>query len=257
MTAIASEGPRFDIGRVVNRTFGAIGRNFASFGLLALVFAAVPGALIQWSELRVIAGGVNFDGPTMALLSGAGLLAFFGAFILQAALVHGTVADLNGRRASIGEMLATGLRYFLPLLAIAILMSIALCFGIILLVVPGVLMALAWCVVVPAEVVERSGVFGAFGRSAELTRNHRGSIFGLFAIYMIACLIVGMVIGAILGVTGLASGVRVVSLPQAIIMGLVQGVQTLVGSAGAASIYYELRSAKEGVGPEHLASVFD
>jgi hypothetical protein len=32
---------------------------------------------------------------------------------------------------------------------------------------------------------------------------------------------------------------------------------SMVSTAGVATIYYELRSVKEGVGPEQLASVFD
>ena len=44
---------------------------------------------------------------------------------------------------------------------------------------PGVLLALAWSVAAPVLVMERTGVFGAFTRSAELTRNHRGAIFAL------------------------------------------------------------------------------
>jgi len=33
--------------------------------------------------------------------------------------------------------------------------------------------------------------------------------------------------------------------------------RAVIASAGVASIYYELRSIKEGIGPEALASVFD
>jgi len=38
--------------------------------------------------------------------------------------------------------------------------------------------------------------------------------------------------------------------------GLVRAVLGLIGAAGIASIYYELRLVKEGVGPEQLAAVF-
>jgi hypothetical protein len=34
-------------------------------------------------------------------------------------------------------------------------------------------------------------------------------------------------------------------------------VSLIVGSAFSASVYYELREIKEGIGPEALASVFD
>jgi hypothetical protein len=37
---------------------------------------------------------------------------------------------------------------------------------------------------------------------------------------------------------------------------LVRIALDLIGAAGVASIYYELRLVKEGVGPEQLAAVF-
>jgi hypothetical protein len=34
-------------------------------------------------------------------------------------------------------------------------------------------------------------------------------------------------------------------------------ISGIISSAGTASIYFELRSIKEGIGPEALAAVFD
>ena len=47
------------------------------------------------------------------------------------------------------------------------------------------MMATAWIMAVPAQVVEQPGVFGAIGRSADLTRGHRWPIFGLMIIFAI------------------------------------------------------------------------
>jgi hypothetical protein len=33
-------------------------------------------------------------------------------------------------------------------------------------------------------------------------------------------------------------------------------ITTIISTVGIASLYYELRSSKEGIGPEQLASVF-
>jgi len=48
-----------------------------------------------------------------------------------------------------------------------------------------------------------------------------------------------------------------VIMSQAVIEPLVTAATTLVAAVGVASIYYELRSAREGIGPEALAAVFD
>ena len=129
---------------------------------------------------------------------------------LQAAIVYGTIADLNGRRAAFGECLSSGLRnwFWLLLLAIGSWRSRRVrlhaadrprraC------------MAVAWIVAAPAQVVERTGVFGAFSRSAELTRGHRWPIFGLLVIYLHRLRRHPLVSGVVAVVaTGVAIGLR-------------------------------------------------
>jgi hypothetical protein len=45
-------------------------------------------------------------------------------------------------------------------------------------------------------------------------------------------------------------------LVYSVAQGLVVAATTIVGAAGMASIYCELRTIKEGVSPDQLASVF-
>jgi MFS family permease len=245
MTTMAATPPRFDMGRVIQRTFGTVGRNWVTFAILALPLSALPQALLQMQ----MAGARGLEAPALGFGFGVALIALVGGFILQAGLTYGSVADLNGRKASLGECLSVGLRNILPLLGLSILMGLALAAGFILLIVPGVLMALAWSVAVPSLVVERTGVFGAFRRSGDLTRNHRGAIFLLALAFWCLSLVIGAVAAAVFAIAGPAVSV--------VVLGLVRGAETLIGAAGVASIYYELRSIKEGVGPEALAAVFD
>jgi len=268
MTDITATRPRFDMSRVVKRMFGAIGRNWVVFFGLAVLLTGIPQALFQFfmfqAGVKTVGGSVPLSGASPGVILTAipaGLLMAAASAVLQAALVHGTVADLNGRKASFGDCLSTGLKFLLPAIGLAILEAIALVFGFVLFIVPCVMMALAWSVAMPALVVERTGVFGAFGRSAELTRRHRWSILGLACLYFLVSLIVGAVIGGVIGgVIGAAPGVsspdRLVLL-QIVVSLLLQPVQILLVTAGIASVYYELRSIKEGIGPEALASVFD
>ena len=254
MTAEALGAPRFDIGRVVKRAFGSIGRNLGAFSLLTMLLVGIPDILAN-SGRMLSAGAPWLEGGALQGLGS--LINLVGVYVLQAALIHGVVADLNGRKASFGDCLATGFRFFLPVLAIAILTGLGVAVGLVLLIVPGVLLALAWAVNVPVEVVERRGVFGAFGRSAELTRGHRGAIFLLMFCYVIAMGIVSMVgltLGGALTPENLQQGFSGATLAWMTVLNMIEG---LIGAAGVASIYYELRSIKEGVGPEHLAAVFD
>ena len=101
----------------------------------------------------------------------------------------------EGRQATFGESLSTALRVFLPLIGLSILFGLGIMFGLILLIVPGIMLMVAWAVAVPALVVERCGVIDALRRSAELTKGSRWKIFGLFLIILVIYWIVSVVVG--------------------------------------------------------------
>ena len=84
--------------------------------------------------------------------------------------------------------------------------------GAILLLVPGLILAVMWSVVAPACVVERTGVFGAFSRSQELTRGYRWPIFGLYVAFFVLMIIISAVFGVLIGI-GKWPGSPATSLP--------------------------------------------
>lgn len=251
----------FDMGRVVSRTFGAIGRNWVSFFTLA-VFTVVP-QLVLGASLGVgaVARGKVIDlahiGHFYGMTGIVSLVALVLGSMLQAALVHGTVSDLNGKKASFGDCLQTGFRTCLPVIGLSLLFGFALVIGIVLLVVPGVLMFLAWAVIVPVLVVENTGVFGAFGRSSELTKGHRWAILGLAVVVWLISFVLQLVIMPFQSALTLAGGGLFAVTPLLAVTGIVNVITTTIVAVGTASVYYELRSIKEGIGPEQLAAVFD
>jgi hypothetical protein len=266
MAGVSPPITRFDLGRVIQRTFSSIGRNFGVFALLALLLAGVPAALT--GGLLALASQGAASGPTTAddntlMATGASafglvyLVAAVAAYVLRGAIVHGAVADLNGRRASFGECFSTGLRHVGWLFLLAIVVTLAEVLGYILLIVPGLMMLTAWIVAVPAQVVERTGVFGAMARSAELTRGHRWPIFGLIVIFLLGSgMIQSVVIGLLSAVAATSANTGEI-VSQLVLQPLANALTGLVGAVGVASIYYELRSTREGIGPEALAAVFD
>jgi len=268
MASGAAPDSRFDLGRVTQRTFASIGRNFGVFLLLALLLSGIPalltGLLLTMAEGDHTGQSTSGSDPTTLVVIGASVIGFvylvgaIASFILQAAIIYGTIADLNGRRAEFAECLSMGLRNWFWLFLLAIVVTVCEVFGYIFFIVPGLMLAVAWMVAVPAQVVEHTGVFGAIGRSAELTRGHRWAIFGLLVIYIIASLVLQ---GSILGIVGVLAVSLSPNMSQAatqmVAQPLLNVATSLIGAAGVASIYYELRSSREGIGPEALAAVFD
>ena len=87
------------------------------------------------------------------------------------------------------------------------------------------------------------------------------AIFGLWLACLVAIAITGGLIGALVGGVNAALGrmsqLGIAQLQYLLITPVSQTFTTLIGAAGTASVYYELRFIKEGIGPNALASVFD
>jgi len=274
MTAIPTPAG-FDIGRVLQRLFGVLGRNFVTFLVLSLLLVGLPTATV--GVLQIIIQGPTLLNPAaldakpnyagFAIIPFVWLIGAAANAVLQGAVIHGAVSDLSGRKASFGEALGTGLRNLLPLIAVGLISAICIFFGLLVFIVPGVLLALAWAVTTPALVVERAGVFGAFARSLELTRDCRIYIFALAIIAAVVGFIFSMIASvfsfgggfAIAAAGGGANtaGLMGILVGQQIAAFITQTASAMINSAGIASVYYELRYVKEGVGAEQLAAVFD
>ena len=267
MTADIVQPGKLEIGRVISQTFAVIGRNFVTFFILALVLSGLPTAIIGYFQAGLITGQATSGTFSPALIYGSGLsvlAALITTSILQGALVFGTVQDLNGGRPTIAESLTTGLRAFLPLLVVSLLFGLAMAFGLVLLIVPGIMIACTWCVAVPALVADRTTIGGAFGRSAELTKGNRWRIVGLFLVILAMVigfsLIIGLATAAVLVPMLLAGGSAetLATNPMMIPINAVSNaLSSLLSSTGVAVLYVELRRAREGVGADWLSKVFD
>ena len=271
MTAEGVGTGKLDIGRVVSATFQAIGRNIVTFAILGLVLAGLPTGILSYAQAMMLsgqteamAGGTFNFSPAYLTTLGYGLLvALITTSILQGALIYATVQDLNGQKPSVAEALATGLRNFLPLLIVSILFGLAVLCGFVLLIVPGIMIACAWCVAVPALIADRAGIFGAFGRAAELTRGNRWRIFGLFVLLWVILLVIGMVFSAITAAV-LFSSPGALENPMAaalnpiniVVTVIQQTITAVIGATLIAVLYVELRRAREGAGPQWLAEIF-
>jgi hypothetical protein len=256
------ENVRFSIGDVANNTFAVIGRNFVPFTVLTFV-AALPQVFFARQLASAFAAPSGRVNPSAFLTADywltftvTELVTIVLTFILQAALTYSTFMDLSQKPISIVEALMVGLRAFFPLVAIGILFSLGVGFGFILLLFPGLMILTAWLVVVPAYIVEKPGIIGAFGRSAALTRGHRWPIFGLMIIYSLAVLIIDFAARPLLGLPLLSNRV-VFPVGFWVFNTVLRMITMVISSTGTAVIYYLLRASKEGAGPAALASIFE
>jgi hypothetical protein len=186
-----------------------------------------------------------------------GLVTLVTTLVLQAAIIVCTVNELTGKPVSVSEGLQTGLRSFLPLIAIGIMFGLAVACGMVLLIVPGIMLAVAWCVTIPAFVIEQTSITGSFGRSLELTRGSRWQIFALFLLYAVISIIIQAVLGAVGGMTSFVMVGHFPLVTRLVVFPVIAVAKALIGATGAAVLYVELRRIREGVEPKGLAALFE
>ena len=266
-----SPKPAFDIGRVLNRTFGAIKNNLVSFLGASLIIMGIPMLIIGLYPLFMGTGGL-LDGDTisegaiMGIFGAAiisGIFVMIGSIILQGALIFGAVADFNGRKAPLSECLSVAFRYFFPLLGLGILVALGTMAGFIALIIPGIFIALGWSIAAPVLIVEGKGITESISRSWNLTKGYKRWILLLFIIITIISIIITAIITALTLVAGdptmvmLEGGSTTYHILNAIFSALAQAISTMISATGVAAVYYEIRQLKEGIGAESLAAVFD
>lgn len=247
----------FEIGRVIQQTFGVIGRNAPS--ILLPSFAAAVVSVLGSYGLGLAVGTVF--GPTVASIVVAALLGVVIGLVvkglLASCLTLVVVGDLNGRRTDVGAVLGAAARMVGPVIAVSLLMALGVGFASLLLVVPGILLLLMWLVAVPVRVMEGRGVTASLSRSSELTAGNRWRLFGLLVLYALLLLLITFVVGA-LGIGGAqAVGGRGFEVATLAVQVVISTITSAIGSSGTATIYAELRRAKEGVLPNQLAAVFE
>lgn len=259
MSSTFMERRRFDVGRVFELTFGAIGANGLPLLLIAFVFVGLPQAALAWAQSMLVQQGGTDTVFGLALLVGlvGFLLTLVGGVLMQGVVTHTVVADLQGRKTSLGESLNVALRSFWVLLAIGIVSGLAMMFGLILLIVPGILIFLIWMVAGPVAIAERTGVGQALSRSRTLTRDHRWWLLLIAVIYFAVSWVLGMIAGMLSAALGGFDPASTLNAATLIVGPAVQALSTLIWGAMVASAYVELRSVKEGGGKESVAAIFD
>jgi hypothetical protein len=263
--AVLDSAEDFRIGRVVSRMFNALFANLAVFLPLAALLAIPTLLLTLYTTANLAnmgmtpAGGIAPGGGLaffrIAALQGAIYLVF--GFILQAALVQGTLTYLNDERPSFGQSFASALKSIVPLVIIAFLSMLGMMAGIMLLIVPGIIVALMWAVVVPVLIVEKTGITETFGRSRALTKGFRGRIFLLVLMYLAITIAIGFATRPLMGISALLPKPGDLNIPYVVVAWAERVFLTAMSAVGIASIYYELRLVKEGVGAQQMAAAFD
>ena len=237
----------FRIGSVLARGFGVLFRNIVPFGLMAIVLTAP-----QWIYRLISSPQAGMGDPGLQVV--VTLVIWLLSFLLIGAVVYGTVSELRGQRAGLGECVARGVAVIPPVLGVAILTALAIWLGSILFLVPGVIALVMLWVAIPVAVVERPGVLASLGRSRSLTKGSRWRVFGLIALVGMIWMLAVWVVIAISVFSGFGPGTLTAMM---VALWILTALSTALYAVVSAVGYHDLRVAKEGVDAEQIAAVFD
>jgi len=180
------------VGTVIKRSWDLVAEHWAAFAGVALIVGAINALIGLLYE--IILGDVVSDldaGQTVSAndlwsalflpLAGS-LLVFAVGLILNAVAIVMTSQIDGGGQANVNAALELTLAKVWRLVGVVLLSSLAIFFGLILLVIPGIWIAIKLSAAIPVVLFEDVGVTESLRRSFDLTKGFWWPIFGVVLI---------------------------------------------------------------------------
>ena len=217
---------RVEVGEVLSRTFKVYGEQA---GVL------IPAALLVFAPVAIVDGLVRGSGQSLPLLLLSTAISLIASFWFQGVVVKAIDDIRDGRRdVDIRELFEAAAPFVPALIGAGVLAGLGIALGLILLIVPGLVLATIWSMIAPVIVMERTGAMAAFGRSRKLVRGNGWPVFGVIVVIFVISLIASFLLGALL--LGIASNAVAYGLATLLSSGLVAPVSAIAVTV----MYFEL-----------------
>lgn len=219
---------RLDVGNALSNTFSIYGDQA---GVLLPSAAILYLGVFVIDVILLLALGLTAG----ALVAGLVDLIATTFFVGMVVNLVGDVQD--GRRdATPGRLLRAAAPYVLPLIGLGIIYWICVVVGLVLIIVPGLIIATIWCVSPAILLLERRGVFDSLSRSWELVRGNAWAVFGVLIVLLLILLVVGA-IGS-----GISNGADS-AVVTAIVRLIVNVITAPLLALGISVLYFQLLAA--------------
>ncbi len=249
------------LGELLDRTVQLYRRHFAVFvGIVAL-----PQVLLLPLQLGNLwsrqGNGINLATASGVLL--LGLLSIVLMALAQGATVVSVSRLYLNQPTSIRESYQHVTARAVTLVGLLLAVGLLCALGFILLILPGILLALRWSLVVPAAVLENTNVADSMSRSAALTAGDRVRIFGIYFVYFVLAIVFSSIWQIPVFVAVLAAGRSAANPPfwtQVVQVCGAFATNVLIGpllTIAISLVYYDERVRKEAFDLEHLMAQMD
>jgi hypothetical protein len=170
------------------------------------------------------------------------LIAPLVAVLVSAALKRIVIGIYQGERVGFGQAYRAVLSRIPTLLVTAILTMVAVAGGVLLLVFPGIYIALGFSMAVMVVMAEGAPALQALKRSWRLAKGLRWRLFALLFVWGLLNVVLSYAVGGLLQLFGVAPGGAVKALSNQLVAVLVTPCYAL----SLAIVYFTAREEKEG-----------
>ena len=238
----------FSIGAVFARCLRTYRRRFVSFFLVTFAVTVPFGVALSMVPMLLLPADAQSRLADFSVVFA--LLIYLVLYAAQSVLFNSAYLDMSGQAIALGNSVRRGL-VRLPIVVIAVVTAwVAVLIGWAGVMFPGIMIFTMTAVTVPACVIERLGPFAAMSRSTALTKGHRWQILAIYLIEIIGGY------GSFLGGEVLVQRLLPAYLASIVMLGVAVALIAFTAVLNTA-VYFELRSAKDGVAGDHIATVFD
>jgi hypothetical protein len=287
---------QYNIGRVFSRTIVQLKSNFWTL-LGYLIVSSILASMLQrvisipmniWLQTSIVQSSAlrvhgHIDAMLRALFMNPGvwivllvsmILSLAGQSIVQGGCFYAILGTNDGQRARFGDCFTVAFKKCVPFFLATLIIVFATLLGYMLLIIPGIILALMWSVAMPALIAENLDAKTSLARSQQLTQGLKGQIFLTHLVLFFAMMLVIAVIAGIFflifgsSVLALSHGhIHAVSSGAAITMILGMFVLILLmipvilllqmfAFSFCVSIYRETLLVKEGSEDQGLVRIF-
>ncbi len=257
------------VGEILGAAVQVVRRHFLLLAAASLVVSAL-GTLAIWGVLAgngqielfvteswlspALNGTGSIPGSVLAAAAVRLLVSVVGGVLIAGLATVCAAQDTLGKPTGRAEWRDRLTRRLPLLIGLSLLVAVAVGLGLVVLIVPGVLIYLAWLVATPVAVLERSTIGVSLNRSVQLTAGERGRLLGLVAAVLAVTVLLSFFVTSLIG--GLLAdlsptGALLVSEATSAAVTLFTGPWA---GAVTALAYIDLRIRKENLAPTLAAA---
>jgi hypothetical protein len=234
------------IGEIFSETFSLYSKNFTNYVIPFLVAGAITGLLTMLVRLVIIVPAQLTPGMTpqqilnwlpgylaavITLAIATGLISWVVGSMAQGIIIKFASDSLEKGQANLQTSFSFAASRILSILAVSLITGVLIFLGALALVIPGIILAIMFSLVVQTIIIENTGALESLARSRRLVS---GRWLKTFALLLVLYIIVGIVAG-IAGAIGTPFGLAG-SLVSNLIGALIQPILPI----GLTLYYYSM-----------------